>query len=64
MWALLLPKLMANVALWYPIHHLLGYWGFFIVNDGAKINYCNPHIMQCVVCTLFNWMFNLGILSI
>jgi hypothetical protein len=24
--------------------------GFFIVNDGAKINSCNPQIMRCIVC--------------
>jgi hypothetical protein len=23
---------------------------FFVVNDGAFINFCNPQVMKCVLC--------------
>jgi len=31
--------------MWYPWHHIASYWGFFVLNDGAKINSYNPQIM-------------------
>jgi hypothetical protein len=35
--------------MWYPLHHIASYRGFFVANDGAKFNYCNPQIMRCIV---------------
>jgi hypothetical protein len=41
---------MANQSMWYPWHYTTSYWGFFVVNDGVKINSCNPQIMRCILC--------------
>jgi hypothetical protein len=44
-WVLFASQLMANWKFWYPFHHVSSYWGLFVVNDGEKINSCNPQTM-------------------
>jgi hypothetical protein len=41
---------MDNRNIWYPWYCTTGYWGFFVVNDGAQIIYCHPQIMCYIVC--------------
>jgi hypothetical protein len=49
-WEILIPKLVANKKLWFPSHRTSTYWAFFVVNDGAIVNICNPHMMHCFLC--------------
>jgi len=49
-WEIFIPKLVANRNLWSPSHQTSTYWAFFMVNDGATMNICNPQMMHCFVC--------------
>jgi hypothetical protein len=41
-WEIFIPKLVANINLWFPSHQTSTYWTFFVVNDGVEVNICNP----------------------
>jgi hypothetical protein len=41
-WEILIPKLVANINPWSPSHRTSTYWAYFVVNDGATMNICNP----------------------
>jgi hypothetical protein len=49
-WEILIPKLVANKKLWSPSHRTSTYWVFFVMNDGAIVNICNPQMMHCFLC--------------
>ncbi len=49
-WQLLIPQVWTNQNLSYHFHHILDYWGYFIICGYVAINSYNPQMFKCVVC--------------